>query len=438
MPHVTRGGRLLLWALLVALLLPLLAWLWIPWDGPPYDDVDLKSYERPFPASENGWNLLAQAGDKVALQRNERDELRTLLARGDPLSTQADLPLARLETALPLFRQAMARPRCVGPAGRSLADTVAYVLPQVDLGLLLSLRAARLALRGKAAEALDALSEVLDYAWRFERESSELVFHSLGLLLLTNAQRACDVLQERGGLSAAQERRLAALLRAKETDATGFRRAWRHQFALSAQLVDSLAEVERLPLGWGDRLPAWLRRLTIMRLYHPQDSKRELAQIHRLQLREADEPLARRGFAADHLRELTADLEGRKHPGMLFVPNVLGRFFVALHSMDMRNLARIRARCLADQRLAEAVSLLRSARRERGHWPADWREAGCVAPLDPFDGAPLRWDPARGIVYSVGANLRDDGGSLAPTGPLSGWPARDALQREDMVRQVRP
>ena len=31
-------------------------------------------------------------------------------------------------------------------------------------------------------------------------------------------------------------------------------------------------------------------------------------------------------------------------------------------------------------------------------------------PRDPFDGAALRYDSRKGIVYSVGTNLRDDGG----------------------------
>ena len=59
-------------------------------------------------------------------------------------------------------------------------------------------------------------------------------------------------------------------------------------------------------------------------------------------------------------------------------------------------------------------------------------------PLDPFDGAPIRYDPARKILWSVGADCRDDNGEagkdrlwrltprpippLPPTGPSPGWP----------------
>jgi len=34
-----------------------------------------------------------------------------------------------------------------------------------------------------------------------------------------------------------------------------------------------------------------------------------------------------------------------------------------------------------------------------------------AVPKDPFDGQPLRYAPERRIVWSVGENLKDDGGS---------------------------
>ena len=36
-----------------------------------------------------------------------------------------------------------------------------------------------------------------------------------------------------------------------------------------------------------------------------------------------------------------------------------------------------------------------------------------AVPADPYDGAPVRYDAERGIIYAVGPNLRDDGGSTA-------------------------
>ena len=41
-----------------------------------------------------------------------------------------------------------------------------------------------------------------------------------------------------------------------------------------------------------------------------------------------------------------------------------------------------------------------------------------AVPLDPFSGEPLRYDPARGVIWSFGLNFKDDGGKPSPT-PLA-------------------
>jgi hypothetical protein len=436
MRQLPRGWRIVLGGSGVVLLVLVVAWLSIPWDGPVYDDSRLHVREEPFTEADNGWPLWKRAALAVQLDKARRDGFKHLLFRGDPRSAEADSALARLEVVMPLVRQALARPRCVGPATRSLADTVEFVLPQHDLGLLLCLRAARLARQERDAEALGALEEALGFVHRFERDASEFPQHGLGWLGISMALRTCRILQDGLRLTAAQELALAGLLLATEPDATGFRRMARHQYNLSAQLVDSLAAQTRSPLGWGEGMPAWLRRLTVLRLFHPQDTKRELARLWDLRVQEADSPLAGRGVAAAELQEHKRLLDERRNLGLVTTPNVLGSFFIALHAVDLSAVERFRCACLAEQRLAAAVSTLRATRLKTGRWPADWREAGIAAPLDPFDGALLRWDPARQIVYSVGANLRDDGGSEAPTDSLTGWPARDLTRREDIVRHL--
>jgi len=59
------------------------------------------------------------------------------------------------------------------------------------------------------------------------------------------------------------------------------------------------------------------------------------------------------------------------------------------------------------------------------------------APLDPFDGKSFRYDPKRRVVYSVGKNLVDNGGSAMP---LKGKPSDPELRRrhnaEDAVYPV--
>ena len=89
---------------------------------------------------------------------------------------------------------------------------------------------------------------------------------------------------------------------------------------------------------------------------------------------------------------------------------------------------------------ARLVVALQLHRREHGTFPdrLDALVPGELeaVPLDPFDGKPFRYDARRGIVYSVGKNLVDDGGSslrlegsASDPEPRRRWNAEDAVYR---------
>jgi len=60
-------------------------------------------------------------------------------------------------------------------------------------------------------------------------------------------------------------------------------------------------------------------------------------------------------------------------------------------------------------------------------------------PVDSFDGEPFRYSAEKGLVYSVGKNLTDEGGSsMMPDGKVkgeTGWRHKNA---EDLVFEIKP
>ncbi len=74
----------------------------------------------------------------------------------------------------------------------------------------------------------------------------------------------------------------------------------------------------------------------------------------------------------------------------------------------------VRTFAVIQARLHTAIAALHveSFRREHGRWPESLADLDIAPPIDPLDGQPMRYrasDTGR-IVYSVGSNLRDDGG----------------------------
>ena len=59
-------------------------------------------------------------------------------------------------------------------------------------------------------------------------------------------------------------------------------------------------------------------------------------------------------------------------------------------------------------------------------------------PRDPYDGAPFRYSAEKGLVWAVGTNLTDEGGSTrVPGSELEYMATRDRRRAEDFVFELR-
>jgi hypothetical protein len=81
--------------------------------------------------------------------------------------------------------------------------------------------------------------------------------------------------------------------------------------------------------------------------------------------------------------------------------------------------------------------------REKEHWPEQLEklvpEFMEAVPMDPFDGKPFRYSAEKGIVYSVGENCIDEGGSLRVVGSGDEVATRrNRRKAEDLVYEIRP
>jgi hypothetical protein len=116
------------------------------------------------------------------------------------------------------------------------------------------------------------------------------------------------------------------------------------------------------------------------------------------------------------------------------------RRYYILSGLSLSALSRLPAReaeGLARLRVAQAALAIERFRLANGRLPKELNELIPsflpVVPTDPFDGARLRYKlrPKGYVVYSVGADGRDDDGTEVPTGP-----ARNASAPQDITITV--
>ena len=124
-------------------------------------------------------------------------------------------------------------------------------------------------------------------------------------------------------------------------------------------------------------------------------------------------------------------------------PNSVGEFFRLVAVVPAQKTLETKCRVeslLAGAKLAVACNRFQ---REQGRWPETLPELvpdylGEV-PRDPYDGAPFRYSAEKGLVWAVGQNLTDDGGSTqVPCSSKEYVASRDRRRAEDFVFALRP
>jgi hypothetical protein len=109
-------------------------------------------------------------------------------------------------------------------------------------------------------------------------------------------------------------------------------------------------------------------------------------------------------------------------PALVAGRNAIGRTLASSIVPAVGKSLRRACEVESDIAATRIIVALNRYRRQEGRWPLALHELVPAfldaVPNDPFDGLPFRYAPAKGIVYSVGEDLVDDGGSAPP--PLPG------------------
>ena len=247
-------------------------------------------------------------------------------------------------------------------------------------------------------------------------------------------------------LSASQQNALTRAFAVNEPAMSSFQRSLAFQYQIflvylqhDLTTFDSMLYVGPLTSGPGSPGPTFGANLDAHWLHitlKPNLTRRLLADHYRGLIQALNGPYARIDFSALKAGPQGYAMPGARPPlGTLFVPNAGGRYFLSeglLHSPS--ELLRTPYQVIAADRLGRTGFALRSYYKDHGALPPTL--AALVpqylpaVPADPFDGQSLRYDPARGLVYSVGTTLKDTHGSRFLTMPPSDPNYQDPLLDE--------
>lgn len=444
-------------------------------DIPPIDDSDLSLSKVEIPKEQNAFYELMEALNKEFLPQSPlpspspmapsfggppfppplledkwTELFNDMLAGKRLLTKEAEELIARNQELFQRFERALSRPYFQLPQvedPKKVDFTTLY--PEFSklrqLARWGTVKANYLLARGKEKEAFDwflnvvKLGKMMDESPRPGGLIQYLVAKAIKEIGLNPLRKAIGETKLSPGLLKDYARKLKELASAEED----LKRALKIDYIA---LINSLSLYEKLfysKSGFGQLveqsdlvensdkersiplllIPSWARVY-----YKPNKTRLLVANYFRELIRNMDKTYKEASLfeRLESERETIEEAKGKLREFFKFVfgENSIGKLLKTV-TCPFRRVAE--HKCM-DRFYIEAMATiiaLRAYQKERGYLPARLEELvpGYLSdvPLDPFDGKPLRYSREKKIIYSVGVDLEDNGGSIGEKGYWATW-----------------
>ena len=408
-------------------------------DGANPDVRDLDLVCHAVSPDKNAFTYFASATNHLCLPADHR-VVSDYLSGKPADDTLIQNIIASNAGARGFIQRGLACKTCVWPSQGDADMPVTCITEWVRLANLLAITGRHGRLAGKTDEATRACIELIEFGNMTQANARGLIMYLVGIGLLEKGLTQARELARDPGISAENVRLLLQALDNKSgAVAQGLVHAAKGEYEFGAGTVDRLrAGRFRLP-AQNEAARGSLFGLKIRPFYffQPNKTKGLLAACYREVIADAT-----RCYAGMRWPDLDAIDAFGKNPGWnAFCPNPIGRIFcVALVPASRSVLERkCRTQCSVDAtRLILAANLFR---RREGHWPTGLADLVpdylAAIPGDAYDGQPFRCVPSRNVIYSIGPDLKDSGGSKASPAYVdgAGW-IKNRCNTEDLVWEL--
>ena len=389
------------------IIIVILALVYITHDEAPPNDADLRLVPIDIPQDENAFTWFREAGQKLSPDTGKDLDFfyGCCVDTGDAIARDPKLMedvVRKNAESIDLVKMGLACSRIES----LLPERYPYKAPHMAqwgrLARVMSLKAIALARAGDDREAMDDLLDLVAFGHKVAKCRGGSLHYLTGVAISQIGYRALgqalpeidlppDALMQYAS-------KLAAMADGDEALADALRADYMRDIQQTDDMLDGKLIVD------GKRVPK--QRLNFLFLRNA--TKRLHADIHRTAIRN----IGRKPDQYEVSRtELTSrKMEHSKIPRKNMIGLMLASFLAP--SLDKICLHGLEAR--AGNAMARLLIALRCHHMKTGTLPEsldklvpDYIDA---VPVDPFDGKPIRYDPAKKIIYSIGTDCEDNGG----------------------------
>lgn len=407
-------------------------------DVPPPDEAEF-AVTRPNVALENNaFTYFLEATNLLVDTTNNALFVDFRMGKA-PASAELRELIEKNAECLALVKRGTECAICLAPPVETIDTLTPYVNPWLHMQRILDARARLARLDGRFADAADDLAVGLRFGDLVQQNASSLIVYLVGMAISSTMEESVLELARDPAVLPDVLARLAHKLEESGSFDNGLVLALKAEHRMASNIVDELHakhEGRTIAADLGMETNRFATSLlNSSYAFKPNQTKNRLAAYHRQWIKNATLI-----FAEMERVDSNVDEPGRFS---LLLPNVFGKYLFTILMPSWEKL--MKTKCQADGLLSGTKLVVACSRfqRDKGRWPDALGELVpdylAEVPRDPFDGQPFRYSAEKGLVWAVGTNLTDEGGSTRVPGADKEYVAsRNRNQAEDFVFELKP
>ena len=351
--------------------------------------------------------------------------------------------LVKNEETMILIRRGIQCQKCVTPEVTGFDTLLPYLSPWRNMGRILAAKTRHDRLAGRYSDATETCISHLRFADLIQRDAECIINYLVGIAVLDLGLVQARDLARDPGMSSPELRRLSDTLASLGPFPPGLIRAIKVEYNVVASTIDDLGKgnfsMDDLSSLSGSDPPSILKGKRIPGyFFQPNRTKLTFANLYRDMITNA--PLC---YAEMNLYDVEDVLGlGESKLKLLSRPNAVGKILYAMLIPARDSLLEQKCRAECGVTATHLLVALHTYEKVNHTFPkttdtlvSDYLK---TIPMDPYDGKQFRYDYSRGIVYSVGKDLKDSGGSSKLlSGNETDSPRRKRWNAEDVVYAIR-
>lgn len=379
-------------------------------DISPIDDKDLLIDTVSMPDHENAYFDLIQIQNVYEPSQTDSAAYWEMLAGNNWDKKIAEEVATRNKIQLEHFARAAQKPRFQDPAFASPNNiTPDVVLPSTNkwrqIARINNIYAKYLAREGTVQEAFKAAESSISVGYKIQNSHASIIEYLVGSAITMSGLESMRNIITVTRPNTSYLTHYARELEKYSETGEGLKNVWKLEYMMQKWAVDHINEFEGLDETY---------KAKAKNFYYFRPNKTKLLFAERARWYIDNTGHYCKDIKKIETQELSLEARGNRFRAF-FTENIIGKILADIFTINMTTL--FEKDCLQDTAVAatQTIAATKAFYNATGHYPTNLGELVPTylskIPIDAFDGKPLRYSQEKKIIYSVGKNFIDEGGS---------------------------